>query len=241
MKKWLRRARVGAVVSSVAAATLIAPPAAQAAGSFDVYDIRAESVRVNFDGCRNVTITARTDAPSWITDVDAYVDVRVNGGHVDEVWLEEYPSVNRLRGHYFYCPNLDEVGTYKLGPSQVTAYDDDWNGEHFIDRSTGTMLIKQATRAKVTATRSGNLRKFTVRPRYFSVGYGWYRYPTGQRVHLQRRPANGSGVWKRVDTARVDKRGTARLQKRAAKSFQYRVTSPGTARSWSLQTKTIRR
>jgi hypothetical protein len=130
------------------------------------------------------------------------------------------------------------VGKYRLGDSEVHYWDHDHYDGTFIDTSRGAMTIKQAVRARsFTASRYGAQRTFSARMQYFGAGgSSWLNYPKGTRVTLQRQAKNGTGSWKWVDTNQVQARGRVSFTLRAARVFQYRLTSRSTARSWNLAT-----
>lgn len=228
---------VAATAATLAAAgtILTAGTPAQAASRFDVYALRASNLHVNSNSCRNVHVTASTTAGSSVEDIWAEADVWHGNQQTDSVWLEPvHGNVNRLAGNFYYCPSLDGVGQFRLGSTAVDWYDGDYNDRSFADNSTGKMVIKQATRARFTASRSGARRTFRAHAVYFGVGYGWIHFPKGVRVTLQRRPAKSSGPWKSVQSQRTTKSGNVTYTIRASKTHQYRVVSAATTRSWNL-------
>ncbi|KQY63500.1 MULTISPECIES: hypothetical protein [unclassified Nocardioides] len=209
------------------------PAAAADDGPFDVYALKSPGLAINSGSCRYVSVTARTNADtSYIDDVDAEVDIWNGNAYLGSVSL--YPVSGNptvLAGRYFYCP-YEGVGVMRLGRSQVSYYDYDYNSGDFIDTSSGRLDIRQATRSTLDVQRTGQLRRFTAKPRFFSAGDdAWHRFPKGTSIRLQRRAANGAGVWRVVKSERVDRTGKVVIAVRPSKRFQYRVIHPGTKNS----------
>src|SRR4051794_29962389 len=155
MKKLLTS--VAAVLASVATPLVVTAPA-QAAGSVDLYNLRSPGLHVNSGSCRDVTITANTTAGPDIEEVDAEVDVWLGGKNVGTASLSASADPSHLRGTYFYCPGLDGVGKFRLGDTQLSWFDTDFNDGSRVDGSRGSMTIKQATRGHIAASRRGRTR-----------------------------------------------------------------------------------
>lgn len=216
---------------------------ARAAGDFDVFALRSPGLHINSGSCRYIAVTARTNASSSIEEVDAEVDLWLGGANVGSVSLSSGADVRHLSGRYFFCPGLEEPGAYRLGPSQVSYYDYDYNSGDFVDDSRGTMVAKQATRASWSVVRQGKVRTFSLRAQYFDASWedSWQPFPKGTKVRLDRRRADGTGAWTKVAVTRIGKQGRSTISVRANKVFQYRLANPGTARSWRLVSSTLRK
>lgn len=229
-------AAAASLLIAASGAMLITATPAHAAGAFDLYALHSPGLHVNSNSCRDVQVTAKTTAdPTQVEDIWATVDVWRGNKQIDNLDLEPVNGdVDQLAGQYYYCPYLDGVGRFRLGSTEVEWYDVNYNDTSFVDDTTGGMVIKQATRDKFSATRSGARRTFYSHASFFAVGYGWSHFPKGYRVTLQRRPADGSGAWKSIQSQRTNKRGNTTYIVRAAKKHQYRVVRPSTTRSWNL-------
>jgi hypothetical protein len=228
-----------AALVTVAPATV----ASAAATDFDIYNLASPGLRIVTGSCRYIPVTARTTAPDYVADVDATVDLWRGGSYKDNVTLHrDTMDPQLLVGRYYFCPGIDEPGTYRLGETEVSWNDADYTLDGtFIDETTSSMVAKQATRAYLSGTKSGSLRTIKARAQYFGAGFDsqWYHYPKGTRVNLQRRAANGTGTWRFVTSRRTDARGAVVFQVRAGKAFAYRVVAAGTARSWALASGSI--
>ena len=225
------------VLAVVAGAAPFASGSASAATGFDLYALRSPGLHINTGSCRSVAVTAKTTAGPDVTDVSANVDLWLGNKQVDSAMLTPVNGDPRtLAGDFYFCPNLDAPGRYRLGSSEVDWTDQNYNDSTFIDDSRGTMVIKQATRARVTGSRTGATRTFHAHCVYFGAGYSnsWVPYPKGTKVSLQRRSAAGTGSWRNIATHRVARHGNVSFSLRAGKPFQYRVSSAGTARSWPM-------
>lgn len=239
------RFRLRALATTVTAAVVTLAPMsvspAHAAAAFDLYGLRSPGLHITSGSCRHITVTASTDAPASVADVDATVDLWRGTEQVDSVDLTPVNGdVQNLSGDYYFCPGIDEPGKHRLGTTEVTWYDQDYNSASFIDGSRGTMIAKQATHSSLSATRSGARRTFYAHGTYFYCGWnwagnlnnGWHNDPAGVNVTLQRRPRSGVGQWKNLATHRTNSRGRTTFSTTASRVFQYRVVIAGSAHSW---------
>jgi hypothetical protein len=234
-------------IISLIAATLLgggfvaATPTSASAAGFDLYDISAADFRVNTGNCRYITVTARSAADGRIEDVDASVDVWRGGQSIGSVSLSSAAGdPTRLSGEYFYCPDNDELGTFRLGPSRVTYWDYDYNDYKFVDDTTGSMKILQVSSLKNFAVKKkGNKKTFTVRGTFFNCGYEsrYQSIPKGAKIVLQRQASNGS--WKYVKSAKVGKNKKATFVVKFSKKAKYRATFPETTKTWGSTSRTL--
>jgi len=97
------------------------------------------------------------NGPDYVADVDATVDLWRGGSYKDNVTLHrDTMDPQLLVGRYYFCPGIDEPGTYRLGQTDVSWSDADYTlAGTFIDETTGFMVAKQATRAYLSGMKSG--------------------------------------------------------------------------------------
>lgn len=223
------------------------PARADAGNPFDVYSLRSVGLHVNSGSCRNVRVYASTNAAPDFQDISAEVDVWRGGTYLGTASLSGSGRSGLLAGSYFYCPSLDDVGSFRLGDSEVSweQYDDDfnyYNSGDFIDRSRGRMVVKQATRISITGRRTGMTRSFKVGGAYFPAGADhWYRFPAGSAMRLQARPVGSQGAWKFVKAGKTNKLGQATLRVKRSGKYTYRVVSSATSRSWGGVSRALTR
>lgn len=240
----------------------IAPASATADddGPFDLWGLTAKDLPVRSDSCRKVRVYARHNAPSWIDTVQVSVDVHSpSPDSGSEVFLEE-SSRGHLTGTFNYCPAYSDrgnVGTYRLGESEVSYYyDNDNRSGEFIDTSRGYFKIKQASRfVGLSAKRKGKTVTVSARPQFWSTGSfgegsGWSPADQANQskanvkrtaFYLQRRAANGYGPWRNVRRAVAPKTRTLSMKVTARKQFQYRICSDETARTFFSYSRIVRR
>lgn len=240
------RARSTVAAITAAAAALLAlgasPASAADDGPFDLYALRSPGFAVDTGSCRYVPFTARTTAGAEVASVAASVDIWNGREHLGSVDLtsDDSGDPTRLSGEYYYC-DYEGVGVMRLGDTEVTYYDVDYNSGSFIDTTRGSVDIRQAVRTSFSGKRAGATRSFLARPLYFEAGWSeaWTRFPEGTVLRLQRRAASGKGTWTKVAAAKVDARGRAAFKVSAPRSFQYRVVASGTKHSRALTSRRI--
>lgn len=248
----MRRFPILSTAAAVLAGVLIAlspSPASAYDGYPDVWGLTAADRVINSDSCRYVKVTARTN----LTDDDILsVDTEVwsRGKNVGSVSLD-YAGSGRLAGRYYHCPYLDGIGKFRLGPTEISVWDEDYNADSFMDYSRGHYAAKQASRiTAVTASRSGKTVTVKAKPQYYAIGYGWNPITTAglteaarqdKYFKLQRRAANGRGPWKTVKPARAPKGKTITFKAKAKKRFQYRITFKETVWTFPSKSRTVRR
>jgi len=225
--------------SALAVAT---PSTANAAyGVYDLYDIQATDYHINTGSCRYIAVTARAaSVPQPLNEVTAQVDVWLGGSSIGSVSLTSGADVTSLSGRYYFCPGLDAPGTYRLGPSNVSYEDTNYDDYDFVDQTTGVMKALQSTSLKnFSVKKKGNKRTFKVKGTYFGAGFGskYMSFPKGTKIQLQRQTSSGS--WKFVKTAKVGKHGVATFVITSKKKAKYRAVDKGTVRSWPATSKTL--
>ncbi len=236
--------RIATVLASILAfGTLSATPAQADPGDpFEVWGLTGPGLHVNSGSCRNVTVNAMTNAALDYQTIDAEVDVWRGAEHLGSASLSRVGQSNRLRGTYYYCPWLDDVGLFRLGDSEVSweRYDDDFNyyeSGSFVDTSRGSMVLKQSTRLALSGKRQRQLRKFRANGSYFGIEQ-WYRFPKGVRLSLQKQPS-GAATWQWVKTAKTNRKGVAKFRVKTRAVYRYRVVMSATSRSWGATSRVL--
>lgn len=226
------------------ASTLIfagaAPSSADPGNAFDVYSIEVGDLRVKSGACRNIPITLRHDASSYVDDIDANVEFWRGSRYVGSEYLYSGSS-GSLRGSFFYCPNLDGFGNFKAGPSEVSWSSYDYSDlGNFTDATTGSFKVLQDARVtKLKAKRKGKKVTITGRSSWYSVDASrWLSDPKRWKLKLQRQASGGK--WKTVKNFRAGKKGFT-VKVTAKKRAKYRVVSAAGRDTWSGVSKTIRK
>lgn len=71
---------------------------------FNVYNLKAQSLKISSGSCRELTVTAETNAPAEVDDVWAEVDVWHGSDYTGSAWLFSEGDPTQLSGSYMYCP-----------------------------------------------------------------------------------------------------------------------------------------
>lgn len=243
---------LAAIISLIAGAFLaISGTTAHAEGGYDLWGLSGTDRVVKSGSCRTITVTASTSIPASYGP-RADVEVWLRGDYIESLTLRSAGS-GSLRGQFTHCPSLDGVGRFRLGPSEVTFSDDDFNDYAFEDNSKGYFDAKQASRfTKVKSSRKGSVVTIKSNPQFWGSvpPEAWFpskrEYTTKKSRNkaafkLQRRNANGTGSWRTVKRAKAPKGKTLTFKVKAKKKAQYRVVSLETDRTFSSTSKVVRR
>lgn len=215
---------------------------------YDIWGIRGADRVINSDSCRYVTVTASTNInPDDLLSVDA--EVWRGSENVGTVSLD-HTSAGRLRGQYYHCP-YEGVGTFRVGPSEISMWTNDYDLNSHMDYSKGSFVVKQASRIRgVKSSRKGSTVTIKANPQYYATGWdsGWTAIntdstdkPKKKVFRLQRRNANGTGSWRTIKRAASQKGKTLTLKVKASKKAQYRVVFNETRYTFSSTSKVVRR
>lgn len=235
----------------VTAATMLAGALmtfSMTSASADVYDLQADDRPIESDSCKYVRVTAEHDHGAG---ADVYVDTEVWSAGKNVGSLSLYNSGGYLRGRYYHCPYLDGIGKFRVGPSEVTVFTDEWEDIEYTDHSRTYYEAKQGTRVHyIKATRKGSTVTVKARGKFYAIGDGWTAISSKYEAksnrgknafRLQRRNANGTGSWKTVKSARPPKGKTVTFKTKAKRTYQWRVVSIETQRSFPSKSKTVRK
>ncbi len=229
--------------AAVLTAVLLAAgaPAFAASDANNAFDVRlkVKGFHLASTACADVPFTVTHDA-GYLDRFVAAVEVRKGTVYVRRTFDYVYDSTGPLQASYFFCPHVEDLGTYRLGPSAIewNDYDADEGGK-FTDHSKAEFRLLQATKfSKVEIRRRGARRTVSGRARFFSVeAAGWRRFAKGTVIRLQRHRSDGS--WTTVARNGTDARGRVTLSVRAADTSEYRLKSVATAQSWSARSRTL--
>lgn len=217
--------------------------------SADIYDIEADDLPIVSESCRYVNVTAQHShgaADEMLVDTEIWS----GGSNVGSVLLEN--DGGYLTGRYYHCPYLDGVGTFRLGPSEVSVWTEDYERvAEYIDQSRGSYTAKQGARVRgIKATRKGSTVTVKAKGQFYGIGEGWtpmlrkYQSKANQKraaFRLQRRNANGTGSWKTIKSARAPQGKTVTFKAKAKKKAQWRIVSVETKRTFASASKVVRK
>lgn len=214
-----------------AAAVLVGAPApSQAAVQPDVTRISAGNVVVSSGACRYVPIRAWHNG--YGLDVDIQPEVWRGNTYVGSTWLMDSNGTGSAKDTYLWCPYLDGIGTFRVGPSQVSWIDwDTFDSGNGIDATSTRFYARYASRLSLSASRSGKYVTLKTGAARYDIGESsWIRWskPT---VRIQRR-ASATAAWKTVRTVKSDRSGRASVRLYSPNARDWRAVSSTTSRVW---------
>ena len=107
-------------------------PAQASERPIDITGYSVSSITVADSNCRYVSVRASSKVKSDYNDAYASIDVTRQGGLVDSLWFDNRKVSDRA----LICPSWDGLGTYKVGPADVSTsytYWDSYFGYDDID------------------------------------------------------------------------------------------------------------
>lgn len=220
MKKLLRIALISA--TSLGLVLAGAPGAAAATTSFDVTRLSAPNIVVKDDNCQRTTVTmAHTKRGIGYWDVDT--DVRRAGSLKTSASI--YSGGNTRTNRVLICPDIDGLGRYTLGPSDINADARNWQDRDVVrtDKTTGNFYVRAHAKGSVSSSRSGSRVTLNIAAqRYSPTNYGYRNYSPKATVQVQ--TATG---WRTVSTVSlVNGRANVVLNQKSSRT--YRVVVPAT-------------
>jgi hypothetical protein len=192
----------------------------------DVTGFRTQNLSVASTGCQDIPVTMSVTVDPSVWYVDIKTDIYRGTTRVGYTWFE--PNVAST---WQWCPAVDGLGTFRLGPSSVQAYTDQETVEA-TDTTAANVTIKARTTAAVVSTaRSGSYVTVQGRARYFSTTSGTYvNWPNASLTVQYRLP--GTTTWKSAGTVATNSYGLAGKKVYAPKARYWRVTVNQTATKW---------
>jgi hypothetical protein len=132
---------------------------------------------------------------------------------------------------FYYCPSVDGLGTFRMGPSHVSANSYSNGADATFDDATAmTFSAKQSSRATLSAARVAAKRKYvrySITASYYSVRASkWTRWKN-KPVLLQKLAANGT--WVTVARPSTNRLGVVVLTRNAPAAARYQVAVPASS------------
>lgn len=241
--------RTTAVRISALSATLVAAlvlvstaPALASERPIDITGYTVKDVVVKNGGCVNLSVKAKTKTQNDYLDSSGTIDVTRGGTLVDWMSLDDTEITDRA----YLCPSLDGVGTYKVGPADITAYymywdsyyeEWDYDTRSYTDYTTTSFNVRGHAKANLSAKRSGG--KVTLQ-----ASASWYKPSAYQYVAHNPKQAKfqvkSGSTWKTVRTVNF-KNGKASVTVNDRKAKQYRVVLPQGNTVTSATSKTVKK
>lgn len=219
--KFIRRA----LVSAVAAVSLVVGPAvsAEAAStSFDVTKLSGDSVVVSDWNCKWTNVYMK-HKKSKVDEWDVDTDIKGRHGWTDTAWFSDYSSSKKDR--IMFCPSSDGLGKYTIGPSEIRAYnygsypDYRYGSVERADYTKGYFYVRGKTYASLSTKRSGKTVTLTSKTKVYNPEYyGKVNY--NPKVKFQ---VKSGSKWKTLKTVSA-KKGKATYKVKTKSKKSYRVT-----------------
>lgn len=246
MRKEPPSMRLRALVSAAAlvAAALLVPAPAQALEKDEVFDVKlsAKDFRIKKGGCQDIPYTA-THTQGVLESFSLGSDLWKGGRNLSFTFSKVENSAGPLNATWFWCSHYGP-GTFTLKENRVRwihSQGPTTTGEFVLVQEL-KHTVKQDSKAKVSKV-AKRKRKIsaTAKITHFDTAdhnNRWTSVPKRTKVKLQLKKGKS---WKTIDTGRVGKKGTVKLQGKAAKKkATYRVVSAASKRTWSA-TKSFKR
>lgn len=215
-------------------------PAQASERPIDITGYSVSSITVADSNCRYATVKASSKVKSDYEDAYAFIDVTRKGGLVDSLWFEN----RKISDRAFICPAWDGLGTYKVGPADVSAsysYWDSYFGYNevdyvdYTDRSSKNFYVRGKAKSTLTAKRSGNKVTLTAKAQVYSPEK--YRYAQYNAKNAKFQVKSGT-KWKTLKTVNLNK-GTAKLTVKQSKKKTYRLSIPTATWATSVNSKSV--
>lgn len=200
----------------------------------DVTAMHVPDVHVASGQCRYVPISATVSNGGSVGDVDVQV---WRGSHYLDDRNLKMISATAASGSLFYCPSLDGLGGFHVGPSQVS-WDNGSSEQSKTDATTASFRVRQSASVKVASARSGRTVTISGRLRFYSVRSSGFVYAKRTTLYLQKL---ASGTWRTVDHASTGKHAKALFEEGSKKAHSWRVVFYGSNVIWACISTTTTR
>jgi len=215
-------------------------PAQASERPIDITGYSVSSITVADSNCHYVSVKASSKVKSDYEDAYAFIDVTRNGGLVDSLWFENRKVSDRA----LICPSWDGLGTYKVGPADVSAtysYWDSYFGYQdtdyvdYTDRTSKSFQVRGKTKSSLSAKRSGSKVTLTAKAQVYSPEKYRYGQYNAKQAKFQVKSGNS---WKTLKTVSL-KKGTAKLTLKQSKKKAYRLSIPTASWATSTNSKSV--
>lgn len=206
-----------------AGAIICAPPASAADLRFTA---SPKKVVVN-QSYENVTWSVKGGDVYLVDGVDANLEHTATREAADFDFTFDGDTAGSFRVY-----DWERMGRYTVYGS---AHDYDYNE---LSVASTQLIIKRASRSKLTASRSGRLVTLKAVTKRYDGGYPLWEGHRKATVTYQR---YARGKWRNLDSLRVRSNGVTQLTVRKAKKSKYRVLVKESARVWSSKSRAVRR
>lgn len=231
--KFIRRT----LVSAVAAVALVVGPAVSAEAakiSFDVTKLSAKSIVVTTDNCRNIVVDmAHKKSGSMEWDVNTSISNR--GKRVSRASFHSYDDSKRTLTDI--CPDMDGLGKYTIGPSEVWAttsgYYDVFDQ---VDYTKGYFYVRGKSYASLASKRSGKIVTLTSTTKVYNPEDD-RRVTYSPKVKFQ---VKSGSKWKTLKTVTA-KKGKATYKVKTKSKKTYRVTFSQASWATGATSKSVKR
>ncbi len=210
-------------------------PAQASERPIDITGYSVSSITVADSNCHYVSVKASSKVKNDYEDAYASIDVTRNGGLVHSLWFENRKITNRA----LICPSWDGLGTYKVGPADVSASYSYWDSYYgfegtdyvdYTDRTSKSFYVRGKTKSSLTAKRSGGKVTLTAKAQVYSPEKYRYGQYNAKKAKFQVKSGNS---WKTLKTVTL-KKGTAKLTVKQSKKKTYRLSIP--TATWAAAT-----
>lgn len=236
-----RRIRVATVGMALIGLLLAGvAPAKASERPIDITGYSVSSITVADSNCHYVSVRASSKVKSDYNDAYASIDVTRQGGLVDSLWFDNRKVSDRA----LICPSWDGLGTYKVGPADVsTSYTywdsyfgyDDIDYVDYTDRTSKSFSVRGKTKSTLTAKRSGSKVTLTAKAQVYSPEKYRYGQYNAKNAKFQVKSGNS---WKTLKTVSL-KKGTAKLTVKQSKKKAYRLSIPTATWAASTNSKSV--
>ncbi|MGJ5725653.1 hypothetical protein ACSBQT_14875 [Brevibacterium sp. H602] len=232
--KFLKRA----LVASVAALALAIGPALSAEAakiSFDVTKLSANSIVVSSDSCRNIVVNMSHKRSGSIDRWKVSSGISSKGKRVSRAYF--YDDDESKRTLTDICPDMDGLGKYTIGPSDVWANTADLVGiVDDVDPTKGYFYVRGKTYASLSSKRSGSTVTLTSSTKYYNPEWDEKRN-YNPKVKFQ---VKSGSKWKTLKTVSA-KKGKATYKLKSKSKKTYRVTFSQVSWATGATSKSVKR
>jgi hypothetical protein len=173
-------------------------------------------------GCKYNTVKVKRSLSRSVEDFYIDTDVTRNGYVKDFLWYSGSDTSERI----FIC-DWEGLGAYRIGPSNVSAYNWNYDSFDYVDRTGKTFYVRGKAKAGISSYRKGNYVTVKVTARYYNPSVSRYSYFSPSGVKIQRKTTSG---WKTIKTVNLRNGGASYRTYKPGKAY-YRAIVPQKTRT----------